>query len=182
VLQPAPELLPVDDYLLLRKQRHEHKASQPKGGVLVVGVDSLLTQLAKCCKPAPPDAIHGFVTRGKGVSIHREDCTNYRHMARKTPERVIEVAWGKPKAGIDARYPVDLAIEASDRQALLRDITEVFSREKLNVIGVQTHSVRDHTGGTAHMVFTVEVSDSGKLAGVLAQVRGVSGVRSVRRK
>jgi GTP pyrophosphokinase len=182
VLQPAPEPLPVDDYLLLRKQRHDHKPSQPKGGVLVVGVDSLLTQLAKCCKPAPPDAIHGFVTRGKGVSIHREDCTNFRHMAHKTPERVIDVAWGKPKVGEDVRYPVDLAIEASDRQALLRDITEVFSREKLNVIGVQTHSVRDHTGGTAHMVFTVEVSDSGKLGSVLAQVRGVAGVRSVRRK
>ena len=76
----------------------------------------------------------------------------------------------------------DLAIEASDRQALLRDISEVFSRDKLNVIGVQTHSVRDHTGGTAHMVFTVEVSDSGKLTSVMAQVRGVSGVRSVRRR
>jgi GTP pyrophosphokinase len=181
VLQPAPEHLPVDEFLL-RKHRTDHKPSTPKGGVLVVGVDSLLTQLAKCCKPAPPDAIRGFVTRGKGVSIHREDCTNFRHMAHKTPERVIDVAWGKRKSGDEARYPVDLAIEAADRQALLRDITEVFSREKLNVIGVQTHSVRDHTGGTAHMVFTVEVSDSGKLAAVLAQVRGVAGVRSVRRR
>jgi GTP pyrophosphokinase len=77
---------------------------------------------------------------------------------------------------------VDVAIEASDRQALLRDITEVFSREKLNVIGVQTHSVRDHTGGTAQMVFTVEVSDSKRLTGVMTLIRGVSGVRTVRRR
>jgi GTP pyrophosphokinase len=181
-LQPAAEPLPADEFLLTKVQRTPPKDSGPKGGVLVVGVDSLLTQLAKCCKPAPPDAIAGFVTRGKGVSIHRSDCSNFRHIARVHGERVIEVTWGTPKAGATNLYPVDVGLEAADRQGLLRDISEVFSREKMNVIGVHTESLRDHTGPVAHMTFTVEVSDSTRLAGVLGQLAGVQGVRSVRRR
>ena len=172
--EPAPQ---PDDYLLLKKNR-SHEAG-PKGGVLVVGIDSLMTQLAKCCKPAPPDDIRGFVTRGKGVSVHRADCSNFREMAARNGERVIEVEWGLPKASTTvAVYPVDVAVEAADRQGLLRDISEVFAREKTNVIGVQTQSVK----GTAWMTFTVEVSDSGRLNKVLGQVAGVSGVRSARRR
>ncbi|MDO8248088.1 MAG: bifunctional (p)ppGpp synthetase/guanosine-3',5'-bis(diphosphate) 3'-pyrophosphohydrolase, partial [Rhodoferax sp.] len=157
--EPAPS---DDDYLLLKKPRSV--ANPAKGGVLVVGVDSLMTQLAKCCKPAPPDAICGFVTRGKGVSVHRTDCSNLREMVAKNGERVIEVEWGLPKTATTAVYPVDVAIEAADRQGLLRDISEVFTKEKMNVIGVQTQSVK----GTAWMTFTVEVSNSGRLAKVLA--------------
>jgi len=152
-----------------------------KGGVLVVGIDSLMTQLAKCCRPAPPDAISGFVTRGKGVSVHRIDCRNFREMAARNAERVIEVQWGSGAPAGAARaavYPVDVAVEATDRQGLLRDISDVFAREKTNVIGVQTQSVR----GTAWMTFTVEVSDAGRLSKVLAIVAGVPGVRSARRR
>ena len=127
--------------------------------MLVVGVDSLMTQLAKCCKPAPPDAIGGFVTRGKGVSVHRADCSNFREFAARHAERVIQVAWGAPTSKESAVYPVDVAVEAADRQGLLRDISEVFAKEKMNVIGVQTQSVK----GTAWMTFTVEVLDSGRL-------------------
>lgn len=177
VLKPAEPLLPQDDFLLLKKSRHG-EGKPPKGGVLVVGVDSLMTQLAKCCKPAPPDAIRGFVTRGKGVSIHRLDCANFREMAARNGERVIEVEWGKPKADSGAVYPVDVAVEAADRQGLLRDISEVFAKEKMNVVGVQTQSVK----GTAWMTFTVEVADSAKLAKVLALVADVNGVRSARRR
>jgi len=172
---PEPPLQP-DEYVLLKKARQVEKT--PRGGVLVVGVDSLLTQLARCCKPAPPDAISGFVTRGKGVSIHRTDCSNFREIATRTPERVIEVRWGMPKSSEAAVYPVDVAVEAADRQGLLRDISEVFAKEKMNVVGVQTQSVK----GIAWMTFTVEVADSGRLAHVLGVVRGVSGVRSARRR
>jgi GTP pyrophosphokinase len=146
--------------------------------VLVVGIDSLMTQLAKCCKPAPPDAIGGFVTRGKGVSVHRLDCSNFREMAARSAERVIEVEWGRAKGEELARYPVDVAIEAADRQGLLRDISEVFAREKTNVIGVQTQSVK----GTAWMTFTVEVSDSARLSKVLSLVASVTGVRWAKRR
>jgi GTP pyrophosphokinase len=172
---PAPVLAP-DDYLLLKKSRHGEKT--PKGGVLVVGVDSLMTQLARCCKPAPPDAIGGFVSRGKGVSVHRADCSNFREFAARHAERVIPVEWGTSSGAELAVYPVDVAVEAADRQGLLRDISEVFAKEKMNVIGVQTQSVK----GTAWMTFTVEVQDSAKLAKVLGVVREVPNVRSARRR
>ena len=161
---------------MLRKPRSQ--ANPAKGGLLVVGVDSLMTQLARCCKPAPPDAICGFVTRGKGVSVHRSDCSNLREMVAKNGERVIEVEWGQAKSAEAAVYPVDIAIEATDRQGLLRDISEVFTKEKMNVIGVQTQSIK----GTAWMTFTIEVSDAGRLMKVLSVVADLKGVRSARRR
>ena len=175
LLRPAEAPIAPDEFLL-KKPRHPEKT--PKGGVLVVGIDSLMTQLARCCKPAPPDAIGGFVTRGKGVSIHRADCSNFRELAARSSERVIEVEWGKPKGDDGAVYPVDVSVEAADRQGLLRDISEVFAKERMNLIGVQTQSVK----GTAWMTFTVEVADSARLSKVLGVVADVKGVRSARRR
>ncbi|KIQ34404.1 GTP pyrophosphokinase [Variovorax paradoxus] len=172
--EPAPN---PDDGVQIKKARGSEKSG--KGGVLVVGVSSLMTQLAKCCKPAPPDAISGFVTRGHGVSVHRSDCSNFRMMATRDGERVIDVEWGTPKKGGDAPvYAVDVAVEAADRQGLLRDISDVFAREKMNVIGVQTQSVK----GTAWMTFTVEIADAARLTQVLGIVTAVVGVRSARRR
>jgi len=148
------------------------------GGVLVVGVDSLLTQLANCCKPAPPDLITGFVTRGKGVAVHRSDCSNLRNMILRSGDRCIDVAWGSAPGKSASVYPVDVAVQAQDRQGLLRDISEVFAKEKMNVIGVQTQSIK----GTAWMTFTVEVSESGRLNKVLGIVGELAGVRSARRR
>ncbi len=161
---------------LIRKPRSGHNPT--KDGLLVVGVDSLMTQMAKCCKPAPPDAICGFVTRGKGVSVHRTDCTNLAEMIAKNGERLIEVEWGLNQSAGSSVYPVDVAVQAQDRTGLLRDISEVFTKEKMNVIGVQTQSIK----GTAWMTFTVEVADSGRLHKVLGLVAELPGVRSVRRK
>ncbi|MRD48177.1 RelA/SpoT family protein [Caenimonas koreensis DSM 17982] len=176
LLKPPEPLPDPDEIVLLKKARSVERS--PKGGVLVVGIDSLMTQLAKCCKPAPPDSIRGFVTRGKGVSIHREDCSNFRELASRSPERVIDVEWGVPKGEGGSVYPVDVGIEASDRQGLLRDISEVFAKEKMNVIGVQTQSVK----GTAWMTFTVEIADSQRLNKVLGLVGEVNGVRWAKRR
>jgi GTP pyrophosphokinase len=176
LLRPPEPVLPQDEFLLLKKQKPPSQTG--KGGVLVVGVDSLMTQLAKCCKPAPPDAICGFVTRGKGVSVHRADCSNLRNMVTRSGDRVIEVEWGGKTGGDGSVYPVDVAVEANDRQGLLRDISEVFAKEKMNVIGVQTQSLR----GIAWMTFTVEVSDSGRLNKVLGIVAELNGVRAARRR
>ena len=176
VLRPAEPVAAPDDAPLIRKPSQNDKSGG--GGVLVVGVDSLMTQLAKCCKPAPPDAICGFVTRGKGVSVHRTDCSNLREMVARNGDRVIDVDWGSPKGDAAAVYPVDVAIQATDRQGLLRDISEVFAKEKMNVIGVQTQSVK----GTAWMTFTVEVSDALRMQRVLGTVAGLPGVRSARRR
>lgn len=176
---PEPEA-PSEVPAWLRKPRKS--SAQTGGGVLVVGVESLMTQLARCCKPAPPDEIGGFVTRGKGVSIHRSDCSDFAHLQRKNPDRVIEVQWGgQTGGGRDAPaavFPVDVAIEAVDRQGLLRDISDVFAREKMNVIGVQTQSVK----GIAWMTFTIEVPDARQVARAMSVVGDVAGVRVVRRK
>jgi GTP pyrophosphokinase len=178
VLLNPPEPAPSADEMVLRRSSRGSRHKTPSG-VLVVGVDSLLTQLARCCKPAPPDAIAGFVTRGKGVSIHRQDCNSFRELTARNPERVIEVRWGERKAGPDAAvYPVDVAVEAVDRQGLLRDISEVFSKEKINVTGVQTHSIK----GMAYMTFTVETPDAALLPRVLTSLKVVKGVRNARRR
>jgi GTP pyrophosphokinase len=174
-LRPPEPVMQPDDFVLLKKSRVVPPKSQ--SGVLVVGVDSLLTQLSKCCRPAPPDAISGFVTRGKGVSIHRDDCRNFHSLLAKHGERVIEVRWGVQKPGQSLLYPVEVSVEATDRQGLLRDISEVFAKEKMNVVGVQTQSVK----GTAWMTFTVEVADASLLKRVMQSVKSVSGVGQVRR-
>ena len=149
-----------------------------KSGVLVVGVDALMTQLAKCCKPAPPDPIAGFVTRGRGVSIHRTDCSNLAAMRARDPERMIDVDWGDAAEHGDSVYPVDVQVTAQDRQGLLRDISEVFSREKINVVGVQTESRR----GMARMGFTAEVGDARQLQKALLAIGEVTGVVEARRR
>ena len=188
LLRPPPEPADesADEAVALQRSR------AGGAGVLVVGVDSLMTTLARCCRPVPPDPIGGFVTRDKGVAVHRADCGNFRHMAQASPGRVIPVDWGgNPNVhgtghgrahGERPVYPVDLAVEAQDRQGLLRDISEVFTRERVNVTGVQTRSVRDASGGTAHMHFTVEVDDASRLSAVLRMVAQVAGVRSARRR
>ena len=182
LLRPAPEPNADDAAEIAVKPSRAVPGSN--GGVLVVGVESLLTTLARCCRPAPPDAIAGYVTRGKGVAVHRARCSNLRELADRAPGRIIPVTWGAAAAGAarTALYPVDVSVEASDRQGLLRDVSEVFAKEKTNVIGVKSSSVRDARGETAFMTFTVEVTDAALLNATLAQVCRVPGVRSARRR
>ena len=176
-LRPAVEKEAADVKLLRKFQSTKIDSSQ--GNVLVVGVDSLLTQLSKCCRPAPPDLVKGFVTKGRGVSVHRSTCTNFLQLQTKDPGRVIEVAWNPSSAKIfEAKYPVDIQILADDRQGLLRDISEVFAKEKINVIGVKTQSVHDQ----ARMIFTVEILDTLRLGKVLTIVSAVAGVKHAHRQ
>ena len=180
LLRPAEPTVPSDEPLPLRRSR------SAGGGVLVVGVDSLMTVLARCCRPVPPDAIGGFVTRGKGVAIHRRDCSNFRHMASLTPGRVIEVAWGQGGAATqgdrEALYPLDVQIEGADRPGLLRDITEVFGKARLNVTGMQSQTADGAAGRTARVTVTVEVPDAGSLQTALVQVARIPGIRHARRR
>ena len=160
------------------KPRKARKSSVSGGGVLVVGVDRLLTQLAKCCKPVPPDPIRGFVTRGRGVSVHREDCASLKRLAERSAERLIEAQWGaRTGNAADAAYPVDVLVIAADRQGLLRDIGEALAREKINVTAVRTQS----RGDLAHMRFSFEVADAAHLKRALAAVKQVKGVIRVGR-
>jgi GTP pyrophosphokinase len=154
----------------LKKQK---KPATGKTSMLVVGMGGLATQLARCCKPVPPDAIRGFVTRGKGVSIHREDCASLKRLAERHPERVMETAWGKSEAA----YTVDMAVTALDRRGLLRDIGDALAREKINVTAVRTQS-RDEL---AFMRFTFDVANVAQLKRALALVRELKGVIRVAR-
>ncbi|MFQ6684195.1 bifunctional (p)ppGpp synthetase/guanosine-3',5'-bis(diphosphate) 3'-pyrophosphohydrolase, partial [Bordetella pertussis] len=172
--QPAPVAEP-EPAALAHARSADSAEKSGKSGVLVVGVGSLLTQLARCCRPAPPDEIAGFVTRGRGVSIHRADCPSYKALAEREPERVIEVAWGKTS---DSFYPVDISVRAQDRPGLLRDLSEVFARQRLNVVGVNTQSRQS----LAHMVFTVEVRGGESLHKALDALGEVAGVTSAARR
>jgi GTP pyrophosphokinase len=168
---PAEEAAPLDEEVVARKS----KASGTDGGILFVGVDRLMTQLARCCKPVPPDPIVGFVTRGRGISVHRRDCPSLGHLLARKPERIIDAQWGAAGASV---YPVDLAVVAHDRQGLLRDVSEVLSKERINVTAVNTLT-RNHV---ANMSFTVEVGDLGHLRRALAQIGELPGVLSARRR
>ena len=150
------------------------KAGGGDSGILIVGIDHLLTQLAGCCKPVPPDPIRGFVTRGRGVSIHREDCPSFHNLADKHPERVIDADWGAKNIGA---FSVDMVIVAADRQGLLRDVGEALAREKINVTAVNTQSKQD----LAYMRFTCEVADLEQLRRAISVVKDVSGVLRVSR-
>ena len=151
------------------------RASVSDQGILVVGVDRLLTGLAKCCKPAPPDRIVGFVTRGKGITIHRASCVNVARIRGREPERLIDADWG---ASREQLFPVDILIEGSDRQGLLRDLSELFSREKINVTAVNTLT-RQHQ---ARMAFTLEVESVGQLRRALQLAREIPGVFGAERR
>jgi GTP pyrophosphokinase len=177
-LAPAAPTTAQPPTPVLKKARAMSRGAS--ADVLVVGVGALMTTLARCCKPAPPDEIRGFITRGKGVSVHRADCPDFAALAARQPGRVIDVAWaGTPAGGPHAPvYAVDVGVQAQDRQGLLRDITEAFAREKINVIGVQTQTVRD----VAWMTFTVEVSDASRVARVMAVLSDVPGVIKVWRR
>ena len=141
--------------------------------LVVGGVDRLMTQLARCCKPVPPDAIRGFVTRGKGVSVHREDCASLKRLAERQPERLIDAEWGE-RAGT---YTVEMIVTATDRRGLLRDIGDALARERINVTAVRTQT-RDEL---AFMRFTFDVTDLGQLKRAFAVVRELKGVIRVAR-
>ena len=156
-------------------QAQRAPAGQSSSGVLVVGVDRLLTQLARCCKPAPPDRISGFVTKGRGVSVHRRDCTSLARLSERFPERIIDADWGKRGA---QAYPVDIVVRGNDRQGLLRDVTEALVREKTNLIAAKTQTRND----IASMYFTVEVEDIDQLQRALSAIEDVRGVLAAARR
>ena len=154
---------------------HSAKALTTSRGILVLGVNNIATVMAKCCKPAPPEAIVGFVTKARGVMVHRADCVNILRLDQERRERMMPADWGKDMAG---PFAVDIAVEAEDRNGLLRDISDAMAREHVNVTAANTLT----RGAFATMLFTVEVPDLGKLQLLLQSVRNVAGVVRASRK
>jgi len=158
-----------------RRKRATPSADAEHSEIHISGVGNLLTQIARCCRPVPGDPIIGFITRGKGVSIHRRDCVNILRMPAEKKLRLVEVSWGAaPRA-----YPVDVRIEAFDRQGLLRDITGVLANDKINVLSANTRTDRDDQ--TVTMELTMEVEGSAQLSALMDKVGALANVTSVRR-
>jgi GTP pyrophosphokinase len=178
-LRPAEPEPDPDEFLAHRLARSDASVHSGEGrGVLVVGMDSLLTQLARCCKPAPPDAIGGYVTKGKGVAVHRVDCSNFRQMSGRHAERIIPVAWGRQATGDAAHYAVDILVEGHDRSGLLRDVCDALAQGKTHVLAMHSQTVKERITIT----LTVQTGDTARLSGVLSRVSQIHGVLRARRK
>ena len=145
------------------------------GDITIQGVGNLLTQIAQCCKPMPGDPVIGYITRGKGVAVHRMDCRNILNLSDDRRKRLIEVAWGSTRNV----YPVDVRVEAFDRQGLLRDITAILSNEKVNL--VRANSLTNATDQTVIMDLTLEITDTGQLSRLLDKFAQVPNVVEARR-
>ena len=171
---------PSTPEIVLRHSSHK----QVRGGdVLVVGVDSLLTQLARCCRPVPPDSIAGFVTQGRGVSIHRRACKTFKGLLERAPERVIQTAWSQSAASDSKNdqkrvFPADLAVTGLDRPELMRELFEILTRQGVHVIDLRKSTRK----GLAQILLTVEVKDSEVLRMVQNSLEEVKGVTQVRRR
>jgi GTP pyrophosphokinase len=151
------------------------EAAKGSGAIHVLGVSNIASTLAKCCRPVPPEPLVGFVTRNHGVTIHREGCSSLAALAPGQRERLIPAAWGN--TGSD-QFAVDIAVEARDRQGLLRDISDALTREKINVTAVNTLS----RGDDAHMQFTIHITHRDQLAQALKNLLAVAGVRTAYRR
>jgi GTP pyrophosphokinase len=156
-----------------RPKRHETHSSN---GIVVKGLDDVLVRLSRCCNPALGDDIIGFVTRGRGVSVHRRDCPNAADLMRE-PERIIDVEWERA-SNVAATYRIETHIEALDRMNLLRDVIAALSEAGVNVLVSSTRTDRD---GIVRMRFLFEVSDVSQVEGILARIQDVDGVFEARR-
>ncbi|HEY4365827.1 MAG TPA: bifunctional (p)ppGpp synthetase/guanosine-3',5'-bis(diphosphate) 3'-pyrophosphohydrolase [Steroidobacteraceae bacterium] len=146
-------------------------------GITIEGVGDLLSHFARCCGPVPPETIAGFITLGRGVSIHRQDCANLRRLQETHPERVIAVEWG---VGSDRSFVVDVNVRAFDRRGLVRDVTSVLADSKINIHAMNQTT---HAGdGIAEINLQITVHDLEELSRVMARIQGVANVLSVRRK
>ncbi len=175
--EAVAESKPDDDVIETFAPTTEHRRKRAKSdsSILVVGVDRLMTSLAKCCKPAPPDPIAGFVTRGKGVSVHRQNCENLLRIQKENPERIIEADWGDTQESV---FPVDIVVDAHDRPGLLRDLSDVFSRDHVRLTSANMQSRKQQT----RLYFTVEIQGLSQLEHTLSEARQVVGVFSVARQ
>ncbi|MDX1506782.1 MAG: bifunctional (p)ppGpp synthetase/guanosine-3',5'-bis(diphosphate) 3'-pyrophosphohydrolase [Woeseiaceae bacterium] len=163
---PKPARLP--------RARRREKAGD---GISISGIGDLLSNVAKCCRPVPPESITGYITQGRGVSIHRADCGNVLGLAQRYPERIIEVGWGKSKT---AAYPVDLVLHAYDRTGLIRDISVVLADEDASIIDMQSHA--DRAANEVRMNISLEIRDLPTLSATINKLEQLPNVISVRRR
>lgn len=153
---------------------HKNSGTKAPSGIMLEGVGNVLTNLARCCKPAPPDAIIGYVTRDRGVTIHRQSCAFIARMDASRHSRLLHAQWGD---STNTKADVDIEVLADDRQGLLRDISDLFARERVNVTKVNTRS----RNMMARMQFSVEVMHVDQLQRILTLINQVPGVTQANR-
>ena len=154
------------------------RAPTPAGpsGVIVEQVGNLLSNVARCCRPVPPEPIAGYITLGRGVSIHRDTCASLLRLKARQPERIIQVAWGEKR---DQLFGVDIALDALDRRGLVRDVSGILADEKISIQNMST--VTDAREGTAHIALRVGVHGLEELSRVLTRLSALPNVVRVRR-
>ncbi|MDB4837765.1 GTP diphosphokinase [Marinomonas sp.] len=178
VLRVMDELYSLDGHAVsrpIRLKKSRHTSSD--NDIHILGVGKLLTVMAKCCTPIPGDGIVGYITLGRGVSVHRQDCINVVQLGLDEPERMVNVSWGEK---VDNQYPVNIQIEAYDRTGLLSDITSLLANEKVNLLSMNTLSKKeDHT---ALIRFTIEVGELNVLSRLLHSINQLPNVLNVFRE
>ncbi len=157
--------------------RNRLKRAASGSQISVKGVGNLLTHFARCCGPVPPEAIAGYITLGRGVTIHREDCSNLLRLQRQNPERLITVDWTDEEG---ETYPVDIRVEAHDRHGLVRDVSTLLAEEKINILGMTTRT--DQGTNTADIDLSVEVHGLDELSRLLHRLSSLPNVTNVKRK
>ncbi|KUM44581.1 GTP diphosphokinase [Pseudomonas sp. EpS/L25] len=178
VMHAAQQLVEPDkgqDTLDLIPRKPTNKPGK-RGDVQIQGVGNLLTQIAGCCQPLPGDPIVGYITLGRGVTIHRQDCANALQLASREPERTIQVSWGPVPV---QTYPVDILIKAFDRSGLLRDVSQILLNERINVLAVNTRSNREEN--TANMLLTIEIPGLDALGRLLGRISQLPNIIEARR-
>ncbi|REL34525.1 GTP diphosphokinase [Thalassotalea euphylliae] len=170
--QPEPEIDPQS----LVSQQAANKKPVRNDGVIVSGVGNLMTHMAKCCLPVPGDDILGFITQGRGISVHRSDCEQLANSLEQNPEREIEVQWGHEQ---QKSYQATLQVTASDRHGLLRDISTIIANERVLITGMASHS--DKFKQTTRMSFTVEIANSSMLNRIVTKLRQLDDIIDVKR-
>lgn len=172
----AQELAAAQDEQLSLQLQTVAPSERDRGSdIHIRGVGNLLTHLANCCKPVPGDDIIGYITVGRGVSIHRQDCLNVLQLQSQEPNRIIEVSWGDT----EQTYPVDILVEAYDRSGLLRDITSLLANERINVIAASTYT--DKRNNIATIQLTLELASLDTLSRLFDRVRQLHNIIEVRR-
>ena len=166
----------IEEKLQELTNRREVIKKAPKSGVIVKGIDNCLVKFSRCCNPVPGDDIIGYITKGRGVSIHRTDCVNIEELLQDE-NRIIDVAWYDEK--IEGAYNVDIEILSNDRTGLLSDIVKEITSQKINIMGVNTKTSRERI---ATIDITIEVENIDQLTKVIKAIRKVDSVYEVNRK
>ena len=171
-LKPRPEIDPQS----LVKPASVTKSSGDNNAITVSGVGNLLTHMAKCCHPVPGDQISGFITQGRGISVHRFDCEQLSNALSQQPERIVEVQWGnKGKQS----YQASIQLIASDHQGLVRDVSTIIANERVSIVGLESHL--DSVKETVAMVIKIEIANNDLLSRLISKLLLLDAIVSVKR-